>query len=101
VYKNSTVPIRSKSVAGENYVELDPGDPSRGALRSGGVLPLSQELAPTQDDDVFSIFNAPERKNLARLQLPISRSNFPTIVQGPADPPYGNGRVGARAQPKQ
>jgi phospholipid/cholesterol/gamma-HCH transport system substrate-binding protein len=66
VYKNSTVLIRSKSVAGENYVELNQGDPSSGTLRSGGVLPLSQELQPTQDDDVFSIFNAPERKNLAR-----------------------------------
>jgi phospholipid/cholesterol/gamma-HCH transport system substrate-binding protein len=66
VYKNSTVLIRSKSVAGENYVELAPGDPSSGAIPSGGVLPLSQELAPTQDDDVFSIFDAPERKNLSR-----------------------------------
>ncbi len=66
VYKNSTVLIRSKSVAGENYVELNPGDPSSGALASGGVLPLSQELQPTQDDDVFSILGAPERKNLAR-----------------------------------
>src|ERR1700722_10613272 len=52
VYRNATVLIRSKSVAGENYVELNPGDPSTGAVRSGGVLGLSQELEPTQDDDV-------------------------------------------------
>jgi phospholipid/cholesterol/gamma-HCH transport system substrate-binding protein len=66
VYRNATVLIRSKSVAGENYVELDPGDPSAGAVRSGGVLPPSQELEPTQDDDVFSIFNTPERANLQK-----------------------------------
>jgi phospholipid/cholesterol/gamma-HCH transport system substrate-binding protein len=66
VYHNATVLIRSKSVAGENYVELNPGDPSSGAVRSGGVLPLGQELEPTQDDDVFSIFNTPERANLQK-----------------------------------
>jgi phospholipid/cholesterol/gamma-HCH transport system substrate-binding protein len=66
VYHNATVLIRSKSVAGENYVDLNPGDPSSGAVRSGGVLPLSTELEPTQDDDVFSIFNTPERLNLRK-----------------------------------
>lgn len=66
VYKNATVLIRSKSVAGENYVELTPGDPKAGAIPSGGVLPVSNELEPTQDDDVFSIFNQPERRNLQK-----------------------------------
>jgi phospholipid/cholesterol/gamma-HCH transport system substrate-binding protein len=66
VYRNATVLIRAKSVAGENYVDLNPGDPSSGPVRSGGVLPVSQELEPTQDDDVFSIFNTPERLNLRK-----------------------------------
>jgi phospholipid/cholesterol/gamma-HCH transport system substrate-binding protein len=66
VYHNATVLIRAKSVAGENYVELNPGDPSSGSVRSGGVLALSHSLEPTQDDDVFSIFNAPERANLRK-----------------------------------
>jgi phospholipid/cholesterol/gamma-HCH transport system substrate-binding protein len=64
VYHNATVLIRSKSVAGENYVSLDPGDPSSGALPSGGVLPVGQELAPTQDDDVFSILGRQQRQGL-------------------------------------
>ena len=66
IYHDATVLIRAKSVAGENYVQLDPGNPKTGAVQNGGVLPLSQELQPVQDDQVFSIFNAPERLNLQR-----------------------------------
>jgi phospholipid/cholesterol/gamma-HCH transport system substrate-binding protein len=66
VYRNGTVLIRAKSIAGENYVQLDPGSPSSGAIPSGGVLPVTQELQAVQDDDVFSIFNTAERGNLQR-----------------------------------
>lgn len=66
VYRNATVLIRAKSVAGENYVQLDPGTPNAGRLPQGAVLPASQELQAVQDDDVFSIFNAPERRALER-----------------------------------
>lgn len=66
VYRNATVLIRAKSIAGENYVQLDPGTPSAGVLRSGGVLPLSHELQAVQDDDVFSLLSAPERLGLQK-----------------------------------
>jgi phospholipid/cholesterol/gamma-HCH transport system substrate-binding protein len=66
VYRNATVLIRAKSVAGENYVELNPGTPAAGRLRSGGVLTLRNELQPVQDDDVFSVFSAPQRVGLQR-----------------------------------
>jgi ABC-type transporter Mla subunit MlaD len=66
IYHDATVLIRAKSVAGENYVQLVPGNPSTGAVQSGGVLPLSRELQPVQDDTVFSIFGPRERLNLQR-----------------------------------
>jgi ABC-type transporter Mla subunit MlaD len=66
IYHDATILIRAKSVAGENYVELDPGNPKTGAVENGGVLPLSHELQPVQDDNVFSIFDTPERRNLQR-----------------------------------
>jgi phospholipid/cholesterol/gamma-HCH transport system substrate-binding protein len=66
VYNNATVLIRTKSIAGENYVQLDPGTPSSGQVPSGGVLPVNQELQAVQDDDVFSIFSAPQRQGLQR-----------------------------------
>jgi phospholipid/cholesterol/gamma-HCH transport system substrate-binding protein len=66
IYHDATILIRAKSVAGENYVQLVPGTPSTGAVQNGGVLPLSQELQPVQDDNVFSIFGPSERANLQR-----------------------------------
>ena len=66
IYHDATILIRAKSVAGENYVQLDPGNPSSGAIPNGGVLPLSRELQPVQDDNVFSIFGPRERANLQR-----------------------------------
>jgi phospholipid/cholesterol/gamma-HCH transport system substrate-binding protein len=64
IYQSATVLIRAKSIAGENYVQLDPGSPQTGQVPDGGVLGLSHELQPVQDDDVFSILSAPERRNL-------------------------------------
>ena len=66
VYRDATVLIRAKSVAGENYVQLDPGTPRAGSVPAGGVLGLGHELQPVQDDDVFSIFGAAERRSLRR-----------------------------------
>jgi phospholipid/cholesterol/gamma-HCH transport system substrate-binding protein len=64
VYRDATVQIRAKSVAGENYVQLDPGTPRAGRLPQAGVLPVSQERQAVQDDDVFSIFGAAQRRAL-------------------------------------
>ncbi len=64
VYRNGTVLIRAKSVAGENYVQLEPGTASAGTIPDGGVLPLSRELQAVQDDDVFSILSSRQRRAL-------------------------------------
>lgn len=66
IYRDATILVRAKSVAGENYVQVDPGNPSAGRLPAGGVLSLAHELQPVQDDDVFSIFGARQRHNLQR-----------------------------------
>ncbi|MBA2349325.1 MAG: MCE family protein [Solirubrobacterales bacterium] len=66
VYRNATVQVRAKSVAEENYVDLEPGDPKSGKVMSGGVLPVSRELEATQNDDVFSILDEDRRRNLQR-----------------------------------
>lgn len=64
VYENATVYIRAKSIAEENYVELDPGTPRAGAVPDGGELPVERALEATQNDDVLSIFDAPRRQDL-------------------------------------
>ncbi|HWF54548.1 MAG TPA: MlaD family protein [Solirubrobacteraceae bacterium] len=64
VYRNGTVLVRAKSVAGENYVSLNPGTPSSGALSSPHVLVVSQDRQAVQDDDVFSIFGSKQQAGL-------------------------------------
>jgi len=66
IHRDATVLIRAKSIAEENYVELDPGRPSAGALPEGGTLPADRALEATQHDDVLSIFDAPRRRDLQR-----------------------------------
>jgi phospholipid/cholesterol/gamma-HCH transport system substrate-binding protein len=64
VYRNATTLVRAKSIAEENYVQLDPGTPAAGRLREGGRIPLSHNLEATQNDDVFSIVDRMRRQSL-------------------------------------
>ena len=66
VYRNATTLVRAKSIAEENYVELDPGTPDAGRIPEGGRLPVSRNLEATQNDDVFSILDRTRRASLRR-----------------------------------
>jgi phospholipid/cholesterol/gamma-HCH transport system substrate-binding protein len=66
IYRDGTVLIRTKSVAGENYVELNPGHPQAGAIPDGGTLPLSHTEEATQIDDVLSVLSPARRRQLQR-----------------------------------
>lgn len=66
VYRDATVLVRAKSVAGENYVEINPGTPKAGALPSGGVLSIEHAEEATQIDQLFSVFNQARRRDLQR-----------------------------------
>ncbi|HEX6391698.1 MAG TPA: MlaD family protein [Solirubrobacteraceae bacterium] len=66
VYRNATTLVRAKSIAEENYVELDPGTPNAGRIPEGGRLPVSRNLEATQNDDVFSIFDKMRRTSVRR-----------------------------------
>lgn len=66
VYRDATVLIRAKSIAEENYVELDPGTPEAGKLPENGLLSIEHAQEATQHDDVFSIFDEHRRRDLQR-----------------------------------
>ena len=66
VYRDAKVYIRAKSVAGENYVEIDPGTAAAGALPSGGTLGLDNAQDATQIDQIFSIFDRARRRDVKR-----------------------------------
>lgn len=64
VYRDATVLVRTKSVAGENYVELDPGRPQAGDVPDGGRLPIDRALQATQLDEVLSVLDPDRRRQL-------------------------------------
>lgn len=66
IYRDARVLVRTKSVAGENYLELDPGTVQKGSVKDGGRLPMNRALEATQLDEVLSVLSAPRRRQLQR-----------------------------------
>jgi phospholipid/cholesterol/gamma-HCH transport system substrate-binding protein len=64
IFRNARVRIRLRTVVGENYVELNPGTPSAGALPEGGTLGVDHAAEYVALDDVFSTLDAPTRRHL-------------------------------------
>jgi phospholipid/cholesterol/gamma-HCH transport system substrate-binding protein len=64
VYRDARVLVRTKSVAGENYIELDPGRPQAGAVPDGGRLTISRAQEATQLDQILSVLDPHRRRQL-------------------------------------
>ncbi|HEY5428954.1 MAG TPA: MlaD family protein [Solirubrobacteraceae bacterium] len=54
--------LRSKTLLGETYVALSPGNPRGPMLRDGGVLPRAQVAPTVQLDQIFSAFDPATRR---------------------------------------
>lgn len=67
VFRDATVAVRLKSVVGENYVELDPGHASAGAVGDGGVLPIQNAAPAVQLDEILSAFPRRVRRRIQTL----------------------------------
>jgi ABC-type transporter Mla subunit MlaD len=59
---NTKAMLRQKTLLGETYVELTPGDPEDGALPEGGTLPAAQVSKAVQLDEIFRAFDEPTRE---------------------------------------
>jgi virulence factor Mce-like protein len=59
--------LRQKTLLGETYVELTPGDPDAGELPDGGRLPRRQVLATVELDEVTRALDPATRKDLQRF----------------------------------
>jgi phospholipid/cholesterol/gamma-HCH transport system substrate-binding protein len=55
--------LRQKSLLGETYVALSPGDADSGDLPDGGALPRSQVQETVELDEIFGIFDERTREN--------------------------------------
>jgi phospholipid/cholesterol/gamma-HCH transport system substrate-binding protein len=54
--------LRSKTLLGETYLELTPGDRSGPKLADGGRLPAAQVHPTVELDEIFSTFDKPTRR---------------------------------------
>ena len=55
--------LRIKALLGETYVELTPGDKSKGMLADGGRLPNTAIEKAVEIDEIISLFDRPTRRN--------------------------------------
>jgi virulence factor Mce-like protein len=66
VYRDGSVLVRTKTLVGENYLDLSPGNPTSGRLPTGGTLQLSQAGEAVQLDKILSGLDAPTRAAIRR-----------------------------------
>jgi phospholipid/cholesterol/gamma-HCH transport system substrate-binding protein len=67
IYRDATVRVRTKTIVGENYLEINPGTRSAGAIPQNGVLPIQQAQDAVQLDQILSTLDATRRARLRQL----------------------------------
>jgi virulence factor Mce-like protein len=97
--RNTRALLRQKSLLGQIYVELSPGDPSSGMLPDGGTIDDSQVEESVELDEIIRTFDRPTRRNfrswVQELSTAVSRGrgtdlnnaigNLPKFVGNGAD----------------
>ncbi|HEY8583421.1 MAG TPA: MlaD family protein [Capillimicrobium sp.] len=78
--KDTRAVLRQKTLLGETYVELTPGDPSSGMLAEDGRLPAAQVSPTVELDEIFRAFDAK------------TRQDFQTWMQSQAQAVDGRGK---------
>ncbi|HWE08117.1 MAG TPA: MlaD family protein [Solirubrobacteraceae bacterium] len=80
VRRDTEAILRTKTILGETYVQLTPGNPNSPALSDGGLLPRSQVVNAVQLDQIFNALD------------PRTRQAFRTWQQQLAVAVKGNGQ---------
>jgi virulence factor Mce-like protein len=62
IRENTEAILRTKTIAGETYVQLTPGTPASRALPDGGLLPRSQVSNAVQLDQIYDALDPTTRK---------------------------------------
>jgi virulence factor Mce-like protein len=60
--KDAKFILRQKTLLGETYAELTPGNPHAGYLADGGTVPRASVEPTVQLDEIFSAFDKPTRE---------------------------------------
>jgi len=61
IRENTQAILRTKTIAGETYVQLTPGTPSSPALPDGGLLPRGQVTSAVQLDQIYNALDPTTR----------------------------------------
>jgi phospholipid/cholesterol/gamma-HCH transport system substrate-binding protein len=64
VYRNAVVLVRTKTLVGENYIQIDPGTPEAGKVPDGGTLPIANAEDAVQLDQILSAVDAKTRAHV-------------------------------------
>lgn len=66
IYRDARTLLRTKTLVGENYVQLEPGHRAAGTLPDGGTLPIRQTGEAVQLDEILSSLDRPTRQSIKR-----------------------------------
>src|ERR1700744_1371430 len=72
VHKDARAILRTKTIAGEIYVQLTPGTPHSPTLPDGGLLPRGQVANAVQLDQIFNALDPTTRAAFRQWQPQIS-----------------------------
>jgi virulence factor Mce-like protein len=67
--KDTQAILRQKTLLGETYVELAPGDKSSGTIPDGGTIPRMQVAPTVQLDEIFRAFDTKTRDAFQRWMI--------------------------------
>ncbi|MFL5823960.1 MAG: MlaD family protein [Solirubrobacteraceae bacterium] len=68
IHKDALAILRTKTLLGETYIQINPGSRSSPPLPDGGMLPQSHVANSVQLDDVFNTFNPATRQAFQQWQ---------------------------------
>ncbi len=68
IHKDARAILREKTILGETYVQLTPGDPNSPMLPDGGLLARGNVLPAVQLDQIFNALNPPTRQAFRQWQ---------------------------------
>ncbi|WP_205696488.1 MlaD family protein [Conexibacter sp. SYSU D00693] len=91
LYKDASVAVRTKTLVGENYLDINPGTKQAGELPDGGTLPLEQAKEAVQLDQILNTLDPKTREEVKR--------NLDTLGPGVRDRGEAINRLWAAARP--
>jgi len=66
LYRDATIKVRTKTLVGESYLQVEPGDPKSGELPSGSLLPLEANQESVPLERILSTIDPKTRRQIRR-----------------------------------